>query len=334
MTTQLGKHEPLPQGKHFDITGFAEFEAIESALHHAIADSEGIVRDMCLHILNAGGKRIRPLLVLYSGNLFSDGNKAELLQTAVAAELIHMASLVHDDIIDGSPYRRNKPSVNKVWGNHFAVLCGDYLFAKAFGLLSDPGAAAGMSYMVEAIQGMCYGEILQASDKYVTSISLEAYYNKIAKKTALFIARCCKAGAVVAGADGAQTDLAGQYGMNLGYAFQITDDVLDFCGDAAAMGKPAGEDLMQGILTLPVILLLRHDAYGPWIRQMIQNRAFSDENIHRVKLILEETGSIKKSYEIAEYHMERAKAALRLLPQSRYTDMLSGLADMLQTRVN
>lgn len=330
----LREVESRMQSLKFDITGFSEYEAIEKELYTILADSEGAIRDMCNHILSAGGKRIRPLLVIYSGNLFSYRNSDDLLKAAVAAELIHMASLVHDDIIDNSAFRRSKPSVNKVWGNHYAVLCGDYLFAKAFGLLSDKRIMNSMKYMVEAIQSMCHGEVLQASERYMTNTSLDMYYNKIAKKTAVFLECCCKSGAVVAGAEEKQIELSALFGINLGYAFQIIDDILDFCGNSEVMGKPICEDLMQGNLTLPVILLMNLEGYSDWVRQLIHRRDFSEENINEVKLALEETGIIKKSFEIAEYHIEKAKQALGLLPKSDYTDLLFSLTDMLQVRAN
>jgi heptaprenyl diphosphate synthase len=322
------------QSLKFDITGFSEYEAITKELVNSLSDSEGAIKDMCNHILNAGGKLIRPLLVIYSGNLFSYKNNDYLLKAAVAAELIHMASLVHDDIIDNSYFRRNKPSINKAWGNHYAVLCGDYLFAKAFGLLSDIRLMNSMNYMIEAIQSMCHGEVLQATERYMTNTSLDMYYNKIAKKTAIFLGCCCKSGADIAGAGEKQIGLAARFGINLGYAFQIIDDIFDFCGNPGVMGKPIGQDLMQGNLTLPVILLMNNQRYGDWLTQLILKKDFTEENLNKVKFALEETEIIRKSFEIAEYYIEKARNALSLLPKSDYSILLFNLADMLKTRAN
>lgn len=334
MLTQRNAFKPAISKEQFDATEFSGLEAIEKELYDTISDSEGIVRDMCNHILGAGGKRIRPLLVVYIGNMFTNDENHDLIRAAAAAELIHMASLVHDDIIDNSDFRRSRQSVNKVWGNHYAVLCGDYLFAKAFGLLSGIGIVKSMKYMIEAIQSMCHGEILQASERYETNTVLEVYYNRIEKKTATFLACCCKSGADIAGAGDTQINLAAQYGINLGYAFQIIDDIMDLCGNTSVMGKPIGEDLIQGNLTLPVILLMDDAGYGDWIRQLIHRRDFTEESLGRIKLVLEENGIIEKSYEIAGYHMEKAKEALRLLPESEYKDTLYKLTDMLQIRSN
>jgi len=322
------------QSLKFDITGFSEYEAITKELVNSLSDSEGAIRDMCNHILNGGGKLIRPLLVIYSGNLFSYKSNNDLIKAAVAAELIHMASLVHDDIIDNSHFRRSKPSVNKAWGNHYAVLCGDYLFAKAFALLADIRPKNSMKYMIEAIQSMCHGEVLQASERFITNTGLDMYYDKIAKKTAIFLGCCCKSGADIAGAGEKQISLAASFGINLGYAFQITDDIFDFCGNPQVIGKPIGQDLVQGNLTLPIILLMNDQRYGDWLRQLIQQKDFTEENLNKVKFALEETDIIRKSFETAEYYIEEARNALKMLPRSDYSILLFNLTDMLKTRVN
>lgn len=331
---QLKKRELVLREEYFDITELSEYDAIEIELNRTLSGSEGIVHDMCFHILNAGGKRIRPLLIFFMGNLFSNHKRNDLIRAGTAAELIHMASLVHDDIIDNSSLRRNKPSVNNVWGNHYAALCGDYLFAKAFELLSDNSIVNCMKCMVEAIQNMCHGEIIQASERYMLNMNTDTYYNIIAKKTAIFLACCCKSGAIIGGADDLQINLAYQYGINLGYAFQIIDDILDLCGDSKIMGKPIGEDLRQGNVTLPVVLLMNHNEYGVWIKKLINERNFTEENMREIRSLLERTGIIKKTYDIAKEHVEKAQEALDLLPGCQYNELLFRFSDKLFSRVN
>lgn len=317
----------------FDNRKIPVAENIEIELFNALADSKGVIREMCSHILNAGGKRIRPLLVLYSGMIFGEPTK-ELIETAVAAELIHMASLVHDDIIDESTVRRNQPSINKIWGNHYAVLCGDYLFAKAFGILAENRHIYGIDLMGHAIQNMCYGEILQADDKFNNDVSIEAYYERISKKTAIFLECCCKSGAFIAGASELQVQIIGEYGLNLGLSFQIIDDILDFCGDVNIMGKPKCEDLSQGNITLPVILMLKDEKHRQSIMQIFQKKEFSKQVIDNIVAILQETGAIKKSFEIALSHIEKSKHCLSLLPESKYISQLHKITDMLAARMN
>ena len=305
-------------------------EIFERELYNALADSKGVIREMCSHILCAGGKRIRPLLVMHSGLIFSELTE-ELLQAAVAAELIHMASLIHDDIIDNSILRRSKPTINEIWGNQFAVLCGDYLFAKAFGILSGERVLKGMDLMVEAIENMCQGEILQASEKFRVESSEEVYYERIAKKTAIFLQNCCKSGAEVSGANKEQAEALGEYGLNLGYAYQILDDVMDFCGNTDEMGKPKREDLRQGIITLPVIHLLKNKKYGGWLNRSIHNKDFSMEMLGQVECALIETGILVNCYKTAEFHMDKANQCLQKLPQTEFTFKMYEVTEMLHT---
>ncbi len=316
-----------------DFKGIPEIELIELQLLDVLSDSKGTVRDMCRHILNAGGKRIRPLLVMYTGMAFGRSGNV-LINTAIAAELIHMASLVHDDIVDDAGIRRNEQSINSKWGNNFAVLGGDYLFAKAFAIMSQNGLNKSMNFMVDAIQRMCYGEILQAEDRYNTECSKEKYYEKITCKTATLIEACCAAGAAVAGAREVEIKLASDYGLNLGLAFQMTDDILDLTGMASVMGKPKCEDLKNGVLTLPIIKLLDNEEYNNWIKNIIETRKFNDEIIDRVGLVLAKTGIIHKCFETIRFHIEEAKSCLSFLPDTRYKSFLLSLPEMIYTRIN
>ncbi|MGI6776645.1 MAG: polyprenyl synthetase family protein [Acetivibrionales bacterium] len=316
-----------------DLKNARYMDEVESELLQVISGSSGAIYEMCMHILKAGGKRLRPLLVIQSGLVFGSISK-QLVKAAAAAELIHMASLVHDDIIDKSDMRRGKISVNKKWGNHFSVLCGDYLFAQAFSTLSANNLVPGLKLMLEAIQDMCHGEILQADGRFKTDTSIKEYYEKIAKKTAIFIGRCCESGAAVCGADALYLKALGDYGLNLGYAFQIVDDVLDLCGNTDVMGKPKMEDLRLGNLTLPLILLLRSGKYGRWLKEIIDSRNFTNEELNRIPYALKDSGVLEESLGIASMHAEKAKACLKLFPESESINFLCNLSEMLKFRVN
>jgi heptaprenyl diphosphate synthase len=316
-----------------DFKGILELKQVETELIKAISDSNGTVRNMCTHILEAGGKRIRPLLVIYSGLIFGE-NTPELLQTAVASELIHMASLVHDDIVDNSVLRRNRPSINSIWGNNFAVLGGDYLFAKAFGILSSKRLNSGTEYMVEAIQSMCVGEIIQAEDRFNCDCSLKKYYEKIACKTAILLKCCCQAGAAAQNATSQEIEIIGEYGLNLGLAFQITDDILDLCGSSELTGKPKREDLRQGIISMPIIYLLGNKANHKWVKNVIEERKFDDDTISKICSIIAKTGIMEKCYDRVRTHIDKAQKSLEKLPDSYYKEVLSRLADMVYVRMN
>lgn len=333
METVVNSQKPDIQGVYFDIRNIPDIEIIERELYNVLSDSKGFIREMCSYILSAGGKRLRPLLVLYSGYTFSGCNK-KLIQAAAAAELIHMASLVHDDIIDDSGLRHNRLSVYKKWGSLFSVLCGDYLFAKAFGILASNRLIESMDLMVEAIQSMCRGEIIQAGLRYKYDIGIDEYFELIFCKSAILISNCCKSGAVVAGADDIKVKAIGEYGLFIGTAFQIIDDILDISGDTSVLGKPIGEDLKQGNLTLPVIYLLQDKKYRMQIKTHIVNRDFTPQVIDDIKEMLNESGSIQMAFNTAKTYITRAKESLELLPRSDYTRFLQDLADKLQHRMN
>lgn len=302
---------------------------IEAGIEKVLSSSEGTICDMCRHMVKAGGKRIRPLLVLYSGLVFS-GLSDELADASVAAELIHMASLAHDDIIDNSDFRRSKPSVNSLWGNHFGVLCGDYLFAKAFGILSGGRLLKSLDFMIEAIENMCMGEIIQAENRFRHDMDIDTYYKQIAGKTAVFFQCCCKSGASIGCTDEKHIKALGEYGLNIGLAFQIIDDIMDFNGNAKAMGKPVGEDLRQGIVTLPVILLINDNNYSRPVKEMLRRQKLENRDIETVNNMLTESGAIDKAFGIARSHIDKARKCLQILPQSEYTVFLHTLPDMLQ----
>ncbi len=315
-----------------DMYEIIDMETVERDLYNILSDSKGCVREMCSHIMSAGGKRIRPLLVMCCGLAFSS-QSTELIHAASAAELIHMASLVHDDIIDKSCMRRSRPSINKLWGNHFAVLCGDYLFAKAFGILAQDRLLKSMSYMVEAVQSMCRGEISQAHDRHSPRVNMKKYYERISEKTAIFLKCCCMSGAAAAGADIRSLEAIGEYGLNLGLAFQIVDDILDFCGNADIMGKPKGEDLCQGNITIPIVILQKNQKYAEWINGVIKGKAYPEDVMDEVFKALEDSGAIADSFRAAGKHIAKAKTSLKALPASKYTELLFRLTDIVKSRI-
>ncbi len=233
--------------------------AVEGRLQEVASEQAGIPGAYAGQVIRAGGKRLRPLLVILCSGL-ADPSRQALIDMAAAAELIHTASLIHDDILDQADTRRGAATINHLQGNHTAVLIGDFLFAAAFGLLTRTGCPEAVALMTGAIQAMCQAEIEQKEAVFQFSVTEHRYLDRIEKKTAALLAACCGAGALTGGA--APEDVASlmAYGRNLGLCFQITDDLLDFTGDSAALGKPAGADLAQGILTLPVIYLLQNFA--------------------------------------------------------------------------
>ncbi|MGD0153708.1 MAG: polyprenyl synthetase family protein [Thermacetogeniaceae bacterium] len=235
-------------------------QAVEARLQEVASDQAGILGVYAGQVIRAGGKRLRPLLVILCSGL-ADPSHQPLIDMAAAAELIHTASLIHDDILDQATTRRGATTINHLQGNHTAVLAGDFLFAAAFDLLTCTGRPEALALMTEAIRAMCQAEIEQKEAVFQFSVTESRYLGRIEKKTAALLAACCGAGALAGGAAPEEVASLMAFGRNLGLCFQITDDLLDFTGDSATLGKPAGSDLAQGILTLPVIYLLQYFAF-------------------------------------------------------------------------
>jgi heptaprenyl diphosphate synthase len=324
-TTVIAKDRVSMHG--FDFQG--QFE-VDERLKSVLSDSEGITREECMSLLSSGGKRLRPYMVINSGLCFSKLNSG-LINTAVAAELIHMASLVHDDIIDNSSSRRGISTINSVYGNHSAVLSGDFLFARAFSVLSSCRLIREMEYLVEAISQMCDGEIKQAADAFNTSITVEEYFKRIGKKTGILISSCCCAGAAAAGASNDQIMAMREYGLNVGYAFQIMDDLLDFVGREAKLGKPVGKDLIQGNITLPVILFMEDKQYG-YIKRIISKGIINTEEYKHIVEGLKKSGAMERTCMQARNCITAAKAALKDIKNSEYKLKLVEIADMVINR--
>lgn len=308
-----------------------EIKLVEEELEKCTVDLSNPMRDMCLDIINSGGKRLRPLLLLYCAKCFGTVNR-QVIKAAAAAELIHLASLVHDDIIDSSAFRHNRTTLNAKHGNHIPVLIGDFLFAKAFEILCSGKIYPGMKCMVEAIQHMCEGEILQAQDIKNPSFSLKEYYIRIEKKTAKLIAACCKTGACMSASNNAIINSMEEYGLNLGYAFQIIDDILDLTGSTENLGKPVFSDLLQGNITLPILILIQYEDYSPYIYKVIKEKTLSLETQVFIKTGLYETGALNQAYTKAVEYCEKAKTCLEDIPDSEYRQFLTELLNISLSR--
>jgi heptaprenyl diphosphate synthase len=306
-------------------------DEIEDEIYSVLKKSEGIVSEMCLSLLLSGGKRIRPLMVIYSGMCFSKLSRP-MVVTAVSAELIHMASLVHDDIIDMADSRRGIGTINSMYGNHSAVLTGDFLFAKAFSILSSNKLIRSMEYLVDAIDQMCGGEINQARDIFKVGVTIEGYFKRIREKTGILISSCCKAGAAAAGVSDYFIGVMGDFGMNIGCAYQIIDDILDFIGDEKRLGKPTGMDLINGNITLPIIMLMKNKSCEHELKQIIRSKEITKNDISYIHDMLEKEGIIDETYRIAQKYIAMAKSSLNCIPDTPYRSMLLHMADRVIER--
>lgn len=285
---------------------------LEAELLSVIHSPEELITDMSQHLVEAGGKRLRPALYfMCAQNRVSETDK--LMPVAVAIELIHMATLVHDDVIDNSAIRRGRPTANSCWGNHSSVLIGDYLFAKAFSLVANKVSNQMLKVLTDVICSMCEGEINQNRSTFNADQAESDYLGRIAQKTADFLAASCELGALSANLSSGEVQAFREYGYSLGMAFQITDDILDITSSSEELGKPVGNDLRQGIVTLPVIYALEHSAHKAELRDIVQTSNMSEEKIKRGLEIIHETDAIEYSYNrVADY----LKKACNVIPDS------------------
>lgn len=306
---------------------------MESALAIQLPRSFSLLASLRKSLERQRGKRLRPSLVFLSGGAVGDLSEAHL-RIAILTELIHAASLIHDDIIDGAQMRRGQPSLSRQWGNPIAVVFGDLLFSVSFRLTETIANPAIRQEIASATQKMCQGELLQHEFQERRHIPHpDEYLEMVRLKTAAFLSACCRCGALLSGADGARAELLARYGEELGTAFQIVDDCLDIQGQEGKMGKSLGTDISTGKLTLPLLLLLS----GPDSKDREKFRrmmADGSESRDRAAILplLTAHGVVEASYQTAASHIQAARDALEEIPPGPHRDSLHDLADYVLTR--
>jgi len=279
------------------------------------------------HSLKSTGKKIRPTLTLLSGK-FYDYNLDHLLPMATAAEIMHTATLVHDDAIDKSPIRRGQPTVNELWGEEKAVLLGDYLFAEAGALTATTGSLRAIKLFADTLKTISSGELNQAFNAGNLEQSRQKYFQRVSQKTAALFIMATESGAVLSQAPEESIQILIDYGRNLGIAFQIVDDILDFTGTEDELGKPVGSDLAQGTLTLPSILLLEHYPEDNPVKQLFENRDEQD-NIKLAMDLVRNSSIIQECYQVAADYCAKAYRNLKQLPDNSSRQSLIELADYI-----
>ncbi|NPV90962.1 MAG: polyprenyl synthetase family protein [Firmicutes bacterium] len=303
-------------------------QSVETSLLDHAGQAQSPLDEMIRHILEAGGKRLRPRLAIACAE-FGVPSRFELVATATALEMIHMASLIHDDVIDESATRRGRRTINRLWGNQTAVLAGDYLFSSAFRMLCSHRLYDVLVLLTGAIGMMCEGEINQFASAYRPDYTREAYYDCIFRKTACLFAASCQAGAMVAGCSPAELERLYEFGLHLGYAYQILDDILDLVADPEKLGKPVGSDLSRGLLTLPTLLLLSDQRHGPWLRERLASREPVPDYLADLRERLSSSDALAKSLDTFEQHLQSARDAVSGLPGGERRETLSGTISRL-----
>ncbi|MBI2288129.1 MAG: polyprenyl synthetase family protein [Chloroflexi bacterium] len=280
--------------------------------------------------LRSSGKRIRPILNLLSGK-FYDYNLSQLLPMATAVEILHTATLVHDDAIDNSVVRRGRPTVFKLWGAEKAVLLGDYLFAEAGALTATTHNLRVIKLFAQTLKTISSGELNQAFNAFNLNQSHSQYLQRVASKTAALFTMATESGSVLSQAPEESIQILIEYGYNLGIAFQIVDDILDFIGTEEELGKPTGSDLTQGTITLPSLLLLEHYPEDNPVKRLVSNRD-DPENIKQAIELVRNSSIIQECYQLADEYVARARHNLKLLPENDSRQSLGQLADYIITR--
>jgi octaprenyl-diphosphate synthase len=310
-----------------------DLTAIEAELEHHLNPHLDLVREVAGHILFSGGKRLRPLLLVLAARM-CDYRGSYDKTFSISLEYLHAATLLHDDLIDGAELRRGRPVAHSIWGNATTILVGDFLLARALTIAAGTGNIDIIKVVSAITENMSQGEIHQLSRKGDLSLNEEEYREVIWRKTAVLFEGACRSAALLADASGEQIEALSRYGANLGIAFQMADDLIDYTSDTQALGKKAGADLREGKLTLPVIAAL--DAAAGKDRErmgaIIANPQFTLTEFEELKGLLEQYGGMEYTRRKAGEHVQMAKEALAHFKPSETTAILNDLADFTLQR--
>ncbi|MFZ1984572.1 MAG: polyprenyl synthetase family protein [Desulfatitalea sp.] len=313
-----------------------DLAAIEQALSDNLNPHFELVRQVAGHLLFAGGKRLRPLLMMLAARLCGYAQNKPGADYSVIFEYLHAATLLHDDVVDGGQLRRGQTAAHHVWDPPTAVLTGDFLLARSLSLAARTGLPAVISVIAGITEQMSQGEIRQLAHKGDLALTEEIYLDVIRCKTAVLFQGACRVGALISGAPEPQEQALDAYGFHLGMAFQMADDLLDYTQESAALGKVAGADLREGKLTLPVIHALRAatGADKQWMTALIQGRNFTPADFDGLVALLARYGGIAHTRDCAADHIRRAKAALGAFGPSAACDLLHDIADYAWARAS
>lgn len=309
----------------------SELAEVESCILSVLKTRQKVLSSAIKELLESGGKRLRPALLLLSGK-FGSFDKEKLIPLAASIEILHMATLIHDDIIDDSKLRRGAPTVQARWGKDTAVFTGDFLLARAFSLITQKTSLENLQTLSRVIKSICEGEIDQFNDRFNMDTTIPQYLKRIGRKTALLFALSCKVGAHESGCSSKIQRALWKYGYSLGMAFQLTDDLLDFNGDIKKVGKPVMSDFASGVFTLPVIYTIKQEKYRQKIEALLEQNAFTAEELMKVKRWAEESGGMEYTKNLNKQYLEKAYKQLENLPRIPARNSLEELVGILEER--
>jgi octaprenyl-diphosphate synthase len=304
--------------------------SVDHVIRERLNSDVVLIRTIGEYIIGAGGKRLRPALVLLvANNLNYSGDKHALM--AAVVEFIHTATLLHDDVVDDSSLRRGKSTANAVFGNPASVLVGDYLYSRAFEMMVEVDSMEIMKVMSEATTIISEGEVLQLLNVHDPDVTQHRYLQVVRYKTAKLFEAAALVGAILSGASHAQREAAATYGRHLGTAFQLIDDLLDYCADAQTLGKSLGDDLREGKPTLPLLRVLEvgSEAQKQLVRRAIE---LGEADFDAVAQAIQQTDALEHTRRAAEEEIKLAQHALDMLPNNPTRDVLQKIADYSLSR--
>lgn len=312
-----------------------ELKAVNKEIVKRMHSPVSLIPELAGHIIAAGGKRLRPMLTLAASKLCGyEGSRQILLATCI--EFIHTATLLHDDVVDESDLRRGMESANALWGNQASVLVGDFLFSRSFELMVEDGSLEVLGLLSSASSILAEGEVLQLMTANDTQTSEKAYLDVIESKTAILFAAACELGAIVGERPNTEREALRIYGQNLGVAFQVIDDVLDYQAKEEQLGKTIGDDFREGKVTLPIILAFSRgtDEERDFWRRTIEDLSQTSSDLAHAQSLLQKHGALDDSIERARHYSSIAKDALGLFPESETKQALLDVVDFCIERAN
>jgi octaprenyl-diphosphate synthase len=304
-----------------------ELHSVEEEFERQARSNIQVIAYIGEHLRRSGGKRVRPALtILANYSVGGDGSNQSSIRMATVMEFLHTATLVHDDVIDKAETRRNRPSINSEFGNQTAVLMGDWLYMSAFETSLAERSLPILDILTSVTRKMTEGELLQLTLLGRTDISEEQYFDVIARKTAFLFSACCEIGALLGNATPSRQKMLRDYGMNLGIAFQLIDDVLDFTSSQDVLGKPAGADLIEGKISLPLIFLLqREPELRPAVQTVISEGGYQSVTREELQTALVRTGALQQAQARAIEYAIAAVSALDALDDSLHAEVLKSI---------
>ncbi len=308
-----------------------ELAIVEKRLLQSINTDLPIMEDASKHLLMAGGKRLRPAFALLAAKLFTE-NLEKTIPLAAALELMHMGTLVHDDVIDNSSMRRGRETVKCGWGNRVSIYAGNYVFARSLALIAPYHRSDMIDVLADASMRICEGEIRQMVSCFDVKQNLKDYLRRIECKTALLIAVSCQLGAMLNDAGNDKITALRRYGYYLGMAFQVTDDILDFVANENVLGKPVGSDIRQGVITLPSIYALRFHPQKEQLAEWLSSPELSNKYAGEIIDMILDSNGIDYSHEVSCKFINQAQKQLQILPNVPVRDCLFEIAEFITGR--